>query len=310
MEKNCEETNAFQKSLEKDAVISVSFPDKYKLSYYKSGGIRIFPDDFCMIQTDHGLEMGKVYSTVIPQKIKKLLRNLKPLIRLATREDILRNEKNIEFEQEAYDLCIRKIKEHTLPMKLVRVKFFFDRSKAIFYFTADGRVDFRELVKDLAYEFKTRIEMRQIGVRDEAKMIGGYGCCGLTLCCCAFLQDFEPVSIRMAKEQNLTLIPAKISGLCGRLMCCLNYEYDTYREIKKQFPKVGKKINTSLGEGRVCRINVIREKIDVEIPEKGIVEISKSDILTKNLPRKGIKSETPSKKFRKRENNNGKNFNR
>ncbi|MFC1852839.1 stage 0 sporulation family protein [candidate division CSSED10-310 bacterium] len=274
-----------------ETIISVSFPNRLRLAYFGNNGISLAPGDHCMVQTDSGLQIAKVDNAKVPLLISRYLQNIRPIVRKATPEDIERYEKNQELEQQAYNLCIQKIKERTLPMKLVKVRFYFDRSKAIFYFTADGRVDFRELVKDLAYEFKTRIEMRQIGVRDEAKMIGGYGCCGLTLCCCTFLKDFEPVSIRMAKEQNLTLIPSKISGLCGRLMCCLMYEFETYREIKKQFPKVGKKITTTHGEGKVARVNIVRESLLVDIPDKGLIEVKRDEIIkknTKNTPKKKI----------------------
>lgn len=270
---DCEDTPKSQR------IISVSFPNTLRLAYYSADSVNIETGDYCLVHTINGVGMGQVHSTNVPNSITKFLNNLQPIVRKATEEDIQQHQKNLELEENAYNLCIKKIKERELPMKLVRVRFFFDRSKSIFYFTADGRVDFRELVKDLAYEFKTRIEMRQIGVRDEAKMIGGYGCCGLSLCCCTFLKDFEPVSIRMAKEQNLTLIPAKISGLCGRLMCCLMYEFETYRDIKKQFPKVGKKINTSQGEGKVVRINIVRESLLVDIPDKGMIELTRDEIM-------------------------------
>jgi len=271
------------KQISQQNIISVSFPHILRLSYYLAGDVVLKVGDYCLVQTEYGIGMGQVHSTRIPEKFLKFFPVINTVQRKATEEDIEQHQRNLELEQQAYALCVKKIKERNLPMKLVRVKFFFDRSKSIFYFTADGRVDFRELVKDLAYEFKTRIEMRQIGVRDEAKMIGGYGCCGLSLCCCTFLKDFEPVSIRMAKEQNLTLIPAKISGLCGRLMCCLMYEFETYREIKKQFPKVGRKVLTTAGEGKVARINVVRESFLVDLPDKGLVELKKKDIL-KSLP--------------------------
>lgn len=284
MLRECEEpgeNGAIQTVVDAD-IVSVSFANVFRLSYFTTDGHHLVKGDHCMVNTDHGLEIGMVYSHIVPRIIQVLLHDLPSIARKATPEDVQRYNKNLELEQKAYNLCIRKIKERGLTMKLVKVKFFFDRSKAIFYFTADGRVDFRELVKDLAYEFKTRIEMRQIGVRDEAKMIGGYGCCGRSLCCCTFLKDFEPVSIRMAKEQNLTLIPSKISGLCGRLMCCLMYEFETYREVKKQFPKVGKKVSTAYGEGKVFRVNAIRESLLVEIPDKGIIEVAKDEIQPKN----------------------------
>ena len=190
---------------------------------------------------------------------------LKMVIREATEEDIQKVEDNKLREQEAFQICLEKIEKHQLPMKLVGVEYTFDNNKIIFYFTADGRVDFRELVKDLAAIFKTRIELRQIGVRDEAKMIGGLGPCGRAMCCGSFLGEFEPVSIKMAKEQNLSLNPAKISGVCGRLMCCLKFEEETYREINDRLPDVGQEVMTPDGKGTVLDINVLRELIKVAI---------------------------------------------
>ncbi|MDP3014775.1 MAG: regulatory iron-sulfur-containing complex subunit RicT, partial [Candidatus Subteraquimicrobiales bacterium] len=196
----------------------------------------------------------------------------------AMQEDRVELEKNREIEREASKVCEKKIAERNLPMKLVEVECVFDKSKLIFYFTAEARVDFRDLVKDLASIFHTRIEMRQIGVRDEAKLIGGLGTCGRPLCCTLFLSDFEPVSIRMAKEQGLPLSPLKISGICGRLMCCLGYEFETYREFRKRAPKRGTKVGTPKGEGVIVDFNVPKEKVIVEIGEGLRYEFSLDEI--------------------------------
>ena len=195
-------------------------------------------------------------------------REFKKIFRLAHAEDLAQDDKIQEREKEAFSFCLERIRERNLQMKLVRVECFFDGSKIIFYFTADGRVDFRELVKDLVHRFHTRIEMRQIGVRNEAKMIGGLGPCGRELCCASFLPDFAAVSVKMAKEQNLPLNPTKISGICGRLMCCLTYEYETYLQLKKDFPKVGKTIMSPLGPVKVLRQNVMEGTILVETAER------------------------------------------
>ena len=195
------------------------------------------------------------------------------MIRVVTRDDLRQIQENKKKTKEAVDICAKKIAEHKLDMKLVDAEHSFDRSKFIFYFTAEGRVDFRELVKDLARVFRARIELRQIGVRDEAKIFGGYGPCGRVLCCASFLTDFDPVGIRMAKEQNLSLNPQKISGACGRLMCCLNYEYKHYREAKQCLPKVGSRIETDQGPGKITEINVIRNRVTVSLDEGGKAEL-------------------------------------
>ena len=190
---------------------------------------------------------------------------LKKVLRIATNEDEAKNIENKDKEKDAFDHCLAKIKEHGLSMKLIDVEYTFDNSKVIFYFVADGRIDFRELVKDLAAIFRTRIELRQIGVRDESKMIGGLGPCGRSMCCSSFLGDFEPVSIKMAKEQSLSLNPTKISGVCGRLMCCLNYEQSTYESIRKLTPIIGSRVNTPEGEGEVVENNILSEKVKIRI---------------------------------------------
>jgi cell fate regulator YaaT (PSP1 superfamily) len=192
---------------------------------------------------------------------------LKKVIRIAEQKDRLIVDENKQAAREAYDVCVQKIQSHDLDMKLVDVEYTFDRNKVIFYFTSDGRIDFRELVKDLAAIFRTRIELRQIGVRDEAKLLGGIGPCGRMLCCSTFLGDFEPVSIKMAKDQNLSLNPTKISGLCGRLMCCLKYENDEYETAKEQLPDIGSTIKTSDGSGRVVGLNILERIIQVELSD-------------------------------------------
>lgn len=210
-------------------VVGVRFKKAGKVYYFDPDGIKLLQDDFAIVETARGIEFGQV--VVGPKDVPdgELVLPLKKVLRKATNEDIKQVEENRKKESKALEICQQKVLAHNLPMKLVGVEYTFDAGKIIFYFTAEGRVDFRELVKDLAAVFRTRIELRQIGVRDEAKMLGGLGPCGRGLCCATFLGDFEPVSIRMAKDQNLSLNPTKISGICGRLMCCLKYETDTYK---------------------------------------------------------------------------------
>lgn len=214
-------------------VVGVRFKPAGKIYYFDPDELDIPANSYVIVETVRGLEYGKAVVSRKEVPEEDVVLPLKKVIRLATDNDLIQMEANEKKEQEAKDICLKKIIEHQLPMKLIDVEYTFDGSKVIFYFTAEGRVDFRELVKDLASVFRTRIELRQIGVRDEAKMLGGIGCCGRMLCCASFLGDFEPVSIRMAKDQNLSLNPTKISGICGRLMCCLKYESDTYECNKK-----------------------------------------------------------------------------
>ena len=224
--------------------------------------------DKVIVKTEQGLGLGRVVRGPLKVESEAEGREYKKIFRLAHEEDLVQDKKIQEREKEAFRYCLERIRERNLQMKLVRVECFFDGSKVIFYFTADGRVDFRELVKDLVHRFHTRIEMRQIGVRNEAKMIGGLGPCGRELCCASFLPDFAAVSVKMAKEQNLPLNPTKISGICGRLMCCLTYEYETYQQLKKDFPKVGKTIMSPLGPVKVLRQNVMDGTILVETAER------------------------------------------
>jgi len=231
-----------------------------------------------IVETEKGLVLGKVLSPPREKEKRFFLKSPRKVIRKATPEDLEQFEKNRQLEKEAFQFCLRKIKEKGLNMKLVKTEVLLDRSKALFYFTSEKRVDFRELVRDLAAEFRIRIEMRQIGVRDEAKMICGIGGCGRELCCTKFMNRFELVSVKMAKEQNLALNPTKISGICGRLMCCLAYEYPTYMELKKDLPKVGKHIVTNAGKGKVIRQNVLSQTVTVELEEGGEVTIDVSEI--------------------------------
>jgi cell fate regulator YaaT (PSP1 superfamily) len=248
-----------------EKVIGVRFKRVGKVYYFLPGKIQFKKGDNAIVETSRGKEYGEVVIAEKEVDLKDLSAPLKPVIRRANSKDDKKVEENQRKEKEAFELCEDKISKHGLDMKLVDVEYTFDNSKIVFYFTADGRVDFRDLVKDLAGIFKTRIELRQIGVRDEAKMLGGLGPCGRPCCCSCFLGDFNPVSIKMAKVQNLSLSPTKISGLCGRLMCCLNYEQAHYCESRKRMPKPGSTVETPEGEGVVLDNNAITEKVRVKI---------------------------------------------
>jgi len=249
-----------------------------KTEALEAGDLNLSPGEAVIVESDKGLVMGKVLSSPHDKEIQAMEKPLKKILRKATSEDLDQFEKNQQLEKEAFQFCLEKVKEKNLQMKLVKTEVLFDRSKILFYFTAEKRVDFRELVKDLAAQFKMRIEMRQIGVRDEAKMICGLGSCGRELCCARFLNQFELVSVKMAKEQNIALNPTKISGICGRLMCCLAYEYPIYTELKKDLPKVGKHIVTRSGKGKVIRQNVLNQTVTVQLEEGGEVTIHASEI--------------------------------
>ena len=255
-------------------VIGVKFRNSGRVYYFDPGDLDIQPGSGVIVETARGVEYGDVTMGVTEVEEEKVVSPLKTVQRIATDEDRRLRQLYQDKEQEAFDICERKIEEHGLDMKLVSAEYTFNGSKAVFYFTADERVDFRELVKDLAYVFKTRIELRQIGVRDEAKMLGGLGPCGRPVCCKQFLDDFRPVSIKMAKEQNLSLSPTKISGLCGRLMCCLQYEESCYEQMHKLMPKTGKEIETPDGVGIAVENNVITEKTKVKLTaEDGTIDI-------------------------------------
>ena len=249
-------------------VIGVRFKNAGKLYFFHPGALWPSAGDYVIVETARGVEFGEVVTGVREIDDDQIIAPLKQVIRIASADDIQHAQENEKNEREAYAVCQRKITEHKLDMKLVSVEYTFDNSKILFYFTANGRVDFRSLVKDLASVFKTRIELRQIGVRDEAKMLGGLGPCGRPICCGSFLGDFQPVSIKMAKEQNLSLNPTKISGVCGRLMCCLKYEQDNYELTRKRMPKVGKEVIVPDGRGVVWDVNVIKETVRVRI-QKG-----------------------------------------
>ncbi len=264
-------------------VIGVRFKKAGKIYYFDPVEHPVDKEQHVIVETARGIEYGKV---VVGQKQvgeSDVVLPLKKVIRIANDADAQVVDENKAAAKDAFHTCLEKIKTHQLNMKLVDVEFTFDRNKIIFYFTAEGRVDFRELVKDLASVFRTRIELRQIGVRDEAKMLGGIGPCGRVLCCSSWLGDFEPVSIKMAKDQNLSLNPTKISGLCGRLMCCLKYEHDNYESIREELPGVGKHVITSLGEGKVTGINASSKTVYVQlfdVPGKP-KEMSLDDVVLK-----------------------------
>ena len=246
-------------------VIGVRFKEGGKVYYFDPDDRVLKTDDTVIVETSRGIECGTVAieNKEVPEE--EIVRPLKKLIRKATKEDFRRLKENEKKEKEAFKICEQKIAEHGLEMKLVDVEYTFDNSKILFYFTADGRVDFRMLVKDLASVFRTRIELRQIGVRDESKMLGGLGVCGRPFCCSTFLGDFHPVSIKMAKEQGLSLSPTKISGTCGRLMCCLKYEQDAYTDLLKRTPKVGAIVKTPLGRGLVVDVNLLTQILKVKM---------------------------------------------
>ncbi|MBO5470536.1 MAG: stage 0 sporulation family protein [Lachnospiraceae bacterium] len=256
-------------------VIGVRFRQNGKIYFFSPAGIDLEVGDAVIVETVRGVEYGKVVLGKRMIDEGNITSTLKPVIRKATAEDDARHEANKEKCKEAYQICLQKIAKHGLEMKLIDVEYTFDNNKVLFYFTADGRIDFRELVKDLASVFRTRIELRQIGVRDETKILGGYGICGRELCCHTYLSDFIPVSIKMAKEQNLSLNPTKISGVCGRLMCCLKNEQETYEYLNDRLPNVGDYVRTFDGfKGEVSSVSVLRQKVKVIVStEDGEKEI-------------------------------------
>lgn len=268
-------------------VVGIRFKKACKIYYFDPAESGVSKGDHAIVETARGVEYGEV--VIGPREVDEssIVPPLKPVMRKATAEDDLRLAENKIREKEAFNICLRKIKNHDLPMRLIDVEFTFDVNKIIFYFTADGRIDFRELVKDLASVFRTRIELRQIGVRDEAKMLGGIGSCGRPLCCATFLGDFEPVSIRMAKDQNLSLNPTKISGICGRLMCCLKYENHMYckgcgngnKRERIEIPKMGALVVTPLGEGKVVGINRSQHTASVKLAPDNIIQVEWDEIV-------------------------------
>lgn len=259
-------------------IIGVRFKPVGKMYYFDPMDYGIKCGDYVIVETSRGIEYGEVVQGIKEVDEHTVVKPLKGVLRLATDEDTARFKENKRKEKEAYDICAEKIEKHGLEMKLVEVEYTFDGNKILFYFTADGRVDFRELVKDLAAIFKTRIELRQIGVRDESKTLGSIGVCGRNLCCSQFLGEFVPVSIKMAKEQGLSLNPTKISGACGRLMCCLKYEQDNYEELIQASPKAGAVVSTPDGEGTVINVALLRGKVRVRFEKDGDASIKEYDV--------------------------------
>ena len=243
----------------------VAIRGQNRSAHFDAGEHTLKPGDEVVIQTEHGKAIGEV----LEPPVILGCRGCKHLtiLRKATPEEISKDEENRDLEKQAFEYCTKTIQEWEIPMRLVQVEFHFDRSKAVFYFTADKRVDFRELVRTLAREFSTRIEMRQIGIRDEARLLGGVGPCGMSFCCSTFLKEFAPISVKMAKEQNVILNPNKISGGCGRLLCCLNYEYDQYREASRGVPKIGKKINLEEGSGKVRSVDIFARTVTIDMTD-------------------------------------------
>lgn len=274
-------------------VIGVRFRQAGKIYFFSPGKLEIKPQDRVIVETARGVEFGKVVTGPKEVEDDKITQPLKSVIRIANEEDYKKEEKNREKEKEAFNICLEKIRKHGLEMKLIDAEYTFDNNKVLFYFTADGRIDFRELVKDLAAVFRTRIELRQIGVRDETKIMGGYGICGRELCCHTFLSEFAPVSIKMAKEQNLSLNPTKISGVCGRLMCCLKNEEETYEYLNSRLPNVGDYVTTDDGlKGEVSSVNVLRQlvKVLVEVnDEKELREYQADQLKFKPKRRRDVK---------------------
>ncbi len=263
----------------KHVVVGVRFKEAGKVYYFDPKGLNLSVGDAVIVETVRGVEYGQVAIPVKEVAESELVQPLKKVVRMGNEADAAAVKENQQKALQARKTCEEKIAKHKLEMKLVDVEYTFDNSKIIFYFTADGRVDFRNLVKDLAGVFRTRIELRQIGVRDEAKMLGGLGSCGRPLCCATFLDDFQPVSIKMAKEQNLSLNPAKISGVCGRLMCCLRYESEHYHCARKGLPEQGKTVSTSQGKAKVVDVNILNRKIKVQLQQTGtIVELSPEEL--------------------------------
>ena len=281
-------------------VIGVRFRTAGKIYYFDPAGRQIKRGDHVIVETARGIEYGFVVLGNREVEESKVVMPLKPVIRMATQEDETVEKRNREKEKEAFRICKEKIKKHNLEMKLIDAEYTFDNNKVLFYFTADGRIDFRELVKDLASVFRTRIELRQVGVRDETKIMGGIGICGRTLCCHSFLSEFIPVSIKMAKEQNLSLNPSKISSVCGRLMCCLKNEEETYEVLNSRLPNAGDYVTTSDGlKGEVHSVNVLRQMVKVVVTvdkdEKEIREYRADQLKFKPRKKKGAKGKDKEK---------------
>jgi cell fate regulator YaaT (PSP1 superfamily) len=262
-------------------VIGVRFKSVGKVYYFDPSGINFNFTDHVIVETVRGIECGEVVMQNHMVDDESIVKPLKSVMRAATSDDMEHVDDNARKEKEAFRICLKKIAEHKLSMKLIGVEYTFDNNKILFYFTADGRIDFRDLVKDLASVFRTRIELRQIGVRDEAKMLGGLGICGKPFCCSTFLGDFQPVSIKMAKEQGLSLNPTKISGTCGRLMCCLKFEHEAYEDLLKNTPKIGAYIKTDGGNGTVMGVTLLTGMLKVKLdasPDAPFIIVNKNDV--------------------------------
>ena len=274
-------------------IIGVRFKKPGKIYFFDPDGKIVSIGDHVIVETAMGKEYGEVMIANRSLPDKKLVAPLKKIIRIATEKDRKQNEQNKKDEKEAFNICEDKIKEYKLDMKLMEAEYKFDKSKLLFFFTADGRIDFRELVKDLASIFKTRIELRQIGVRDEVRRLGGNGVCGRELCCCSFLGNFDTVSIKMAKEQNVSLNPSKISGNCGRLMCCLKYEQEVYEEKLKKIPGIGSIVETEDGKGEVCGIETLKERIKVKFKDEEETFFKRYDLKDVKIIKRTRKEEEP-----------------
>lgn len=273
-------------------VIGVRFRTAGKIYFFDPVRFHIKKGDHVIVETARGIEFGTVVSAPREVEEEKVIQPLKPVLRIATAKDVEQEEVNRAKEKDAFKICLEKIQKHGLEMKLIDAEYTFDNNKVLFYFTADGRIDFRELVKDLAAVFKTRIELRQIGVRDETKIVGGIGICGRALCCHTHLSEFIPVSIKMAKEQNLSLNPTKISGVCGRLMCCLKHEEETYEELNRRLPSVGDYVTTEDGlKGEVHSVNVLRQLVKVIVDVNDEKEIQEYKVDQLKFKRKHYKKE-------------------
>ena len=280
-------------------IIGVRFRNAGKIYYFDPKKLPIKKGDHVIVETARGIEYGSVVADAREVTDDQVVQPLKPVIRIANADDNARAQRNKEKEKEAFRICLEKIRKHKLEMKLIDTEYTFDNNKVLFYFTADGRIDFRELVKDLASVFKTRIELRQIGVRDETKVVGGVGICGRELCCHTFLSEFAPVSIKMAKEQNLSLNPTKISGVCGRLMCCLKHEQDTYEELNSRLPGIGDYVTAQDGsKGEVTSVNVLRQKVKV------IVTLENEEKEIREYPVEELRFKPRRKKEKPNKNNN------